>query len=82
MRSSTVAATAVGLAVGVFAPASAFAATRVVDDNKIECPGAGYTTVQSAVDASAANDTVVICKGTYVEGSGAVGTNALSSPRA
>ena len=58
------------------APASA--ATLSVDDDGAECPAAAFTSVQAAVDAAAAGDTVAICPGTYEEGTGTPGTNALT----
>ena len=56
----------------------ASAATLRVDNDKQQCPGAGYTSIQAAVDAAVALDTIVICDGTYSEGSGAIGTNGLT----
>jgi hypothetical protein len=40
--------------------------------------GASFSTIQSAVDAARLGDTVKICPGTYVEGSGQPGSNALT----
>ncbi|MDO8187069.1 Ig-like domain-containing protein [Conexibacter sp. JD483] len=57
---------------------AAQAATLTVDDDRAECPAATYTSVQAAVDAAAAGDTITICPGSYVEGSGAPNTNALT----
>ena len=57
---------------------SAFAGTFTVDDDHADCPAAGFTSVQAAVDAASPGDTVIICPGKYAEGSGAVGTNALT----
>jgi hypothetical protein len=57
---------------------NAFAGTVTVDDNHAECPAAGFTSVQAAVDAAKPGDTVIVCPGQYAEGSGAVGTNALT----
>ncbi len=67
------------LAIFLFAvPAAANAATLAVDDDGAQCPAAQFQTIQAAVDAAAPGDTVAICPGVYVEGSGAVGTNALT----
>src|SRR5882672_2232198 len=51
-------------------PATALPAHRnrlVVDDDKIECPNAGFTHVQDAVNAASPGDEIRICKGVYVE---------------
>src|SRR5215470_14118776 len=40
--------------------------------------GVSFSTIQSAVDAAHPGDTVNICPGTYVEGSGQPGSNALT----
>ena len=40
-----------------------------VDDDKVECPSAGFTSVQAAVDQAAPWDTIVICPGLYEESS-------------
>ena len=56
----------------------AYAATHTVDDDKADCPAAAFTSIQAAVDAAAPGDTIAICKGDYVEGDGAPGTNALT----
>ncbi|MGA7398205.1 MAG: Ig-like domain-containing protein [Solirubrobacterales bacterium] len=61
-----------------FSSASASAADLVVDDDSVECPAAGFSKVQSAIDASDVGDTIVICPGSYVEGTGAPGTNAVT----
>ncbi len=57
---------------------SASAATVVVDDDRAQCPAAGHTSVQAGVDAADDGDTVVVCPGIYVEGSGTPGTNAVT----
>ena len=56
----------------------AYAATLTVDDDRADCPAAAFTSVQAAVDAAAAGDTIVICNGDYAEGPGTPGTNALT----
>jgi hypothetical protein len=39
----------------------------VVDDDKAECPNAGFTHIQDAINAASPGDHIRICKGTYVE---------------
>ena len=56
---------------------AAQAATRVVDDNH-QCKKAKYATIAAAVAAAKPGDTISICPGTYVEGPGGAGTNALT----
>lgn len=41
------------------------AATLVVDDDRAQCADAQYTTIQAAVDAAAAGDTIRVCPGSY-----------------
>jgi hypothetical protein len=49
-----------------------------VDDDGQDCPAASFARIQDAVDAAHPGDVVAICPGTYPEGSGAPGTNALT----
>ena len=39
----------------------------LVDDDQQECPNAGFTTIQTAVNAAAPGDTIQVCPGTYNE---------------
>jgi nitrous oxidase accessory protein NosD len=41
--------------------------TLTVDDNKVECPQAQYTTISAAVLAAAPGSTIKVCPGTYNE---------------
>ena len=62
-------------ALPALAPAAATASTWTVDDDKAQCPNAGFASVQAAVDQAAPNDTVIVCDGLYEE----VGTLPPSS---
>ena len=39
----------------------------LVDDDQQECPNAGFTAIQTAVNAAAPGDTIQVCPGTYNE---------------
>lgn len=45
----------------------AFARTYSVDDDRIECPNAQYTSIQAAVDHALAGDNIRVCPGLYEE---------------
>jgi hypothetical protein len=49
------------------APGVARASTLTVDDDRAQCPSAGFTSVQSAVDQAAPWDTIIVCDGVYRE---------------
>jgi hypothetical protein len=66
------------LLAALLVPAVAAASTYTVDDDKQQCPNAGFTTIQSAINQAAPWDTVAICEGVYAEVSNA--TNATNSP--
>jgi parallel beta-helix repeat protein len=38
-----------------------------VDDDKVQCPTAAYTTIQAAVNAAKSGDVIRVCAGTYPE---------------
>ncbi len=59
-------------------PASARASTYTVDDDKADCPNAAFTSLQAAVNQAAPHDTLIVCPGTYLEGS--TPTTAAASP--
>jgi hypothetical protein len=59
-----------GLAVVLLAPAPGALADHrkfVVDDDKVQCPNAAYTTITAAVAAAPGGSTVLVCEGTYEE---------------
>lgn len=55
-----------GLLMLPVSPAAARARTLTVDDNGAQCAGAGYTVIQTALDAARSGDTVRVCGGSYV----------------
>ncbi len=58
------------------ATAAALASTYTVDDDKQQCPNAGFTSIQAAVNQAAPRDTIVVCAGTYRESSTPVSSAA------
>jgi hypothetical protein len=50
-------------------PALAAGSTWTVDDDRAQCPSAGFTSIQAAVNQAAPWDTVVVCDGLYLESS-------------
>lgn len=62
----------------LLAPASASAAQLVVDDDKQQCPSAGFTSIAAAVAAAAPGDTVSVCDGTYLEGASGPGATSIT----
>jgi hypothetical protein len=67
-----------GVVAALAVPGIAQATQRVVDDDHAQCPSAGFTSIQAAIDAASPGDTISICEGTYIEGTGGLGTNALT----
>ena len=61
----------------LLAAPAAPAATLSVDDDRQDCTGAAFTSVQDAIDAAAPGDTIAICPGHYAEGNGLPNTSAL-----
>lgn len=59
---------ALALALGLFYSMPALAAQELlVDDDGVQCPGAGFTTVQAAVNAAVPGAKIRVCPGTYNE---------------
>lgn len=52
---------------GSIGAGAAGASTLVVDDNRAQCPAAGFSSIQAAVVAASAGDTINVCPGTYAE---------------
>lgn len=42
-------------------------ATILVDDDKVQCPTATFTSIQMAIDSAAAGSVIRVCPGTYAE---------------
>jgi hypothetical protein len=55
-------------ALAAIAPVAA-ASTWTVDDDRADCPNAAFTSLQAAVNQAAPHDTLLVCPGTYIEGS-------------
>ncbi|MCV6609030.1 MAG: cadherin domain-containing protein [Campylobacterales bacterium] len=51
----------------LFTPLYLFGVTLYVDDDTTQCPSAGYTSIENALNNSNSGDTIVICNGTYNE---------------
>jgi len=50
-----------------FAPAPAFPATWVVDNDFADCPQADFSSIQAAVAAAQSGDKILVCRGVYSE---------------
>ncbi len=72
-------AAALAAVVSALAPLAAHAETLVVDDDRAQCPDAGYTSLATAIEFAQSHDTIRICAGTYVVGptAGALPQNGL-----
>jgi hypothetical protein len=51
---------------GLAPPADA-ATTLIVDDDGVDCPSAGYTTITAALAVAGPGDTIQVCAGNYTE---------------
>ncbi len=52
--------------------------TWVVDNDRVECPNANFTSIQQAVNFASPWDTIVVCAGTYEESSTPINTTSGS----
>jgi hypothetical protein len=66
MRLLTALAVAVAAAL-TFAPQALADRPLVVDDDRVQCRNAQYTTIQAAVNAAGPGDRIDVCAGTYAE---------------
>ena len=62
---------------GSSAGIAAAPATLTVDNDKKDCPTAGYRTIRAAIGDANPGDTIYVCAGTYAEGPGTPGSAAL-----
>ena len=45
----------------------AAAATLVVDDDGVQCPSRGYSSINAALSVAGSGDTIMVCAGMYAE---------------
>src|SRR5689334_2116510 len=64
-RTAAVASLVLGTALAL--ASTAWGATRLVDDDGVQCPSAPFHAIQAAVNAAAPGDTVLVCNGLYPE---------------
>jgi Right handed beta helix region/Periplasmic copper-binding protein (NosD) len=64
----------------LFQATSAFAATRVVDDDRRQCSDAQFASINLAIAAASPGDTVKVCAGLYRESVRVAKTVSLSGP--
>ena len=55
------------LSATLFAARPAYSSVLLVDDDKVQCPTAQFTTIQAAVNAASSGDVIRVCAGTYAE---------------
>jgi len=79
LRRALRAAIACTAATALLPAAAAEASTWTVDDDKVQCPNAKYTSIQSAVNQAAPWDTIKVCDGTYLESSTPASTTVSPS---
>lgn len=86
MRRMLFAALTALLVVVAFAPPATAGHALVVDDDGAQCPEAGFTSLQAAVDAADPGSTIRVCPGTYqavtISGSGKDGLQLVADGQA
>jgi Big-like domain-containing protein len=81
MTSRRLAPVALACAALTLLPAAAGASTWTVDDDRVDCPNAGFTSIQAAVEQAAPWETVIVCAGLSQEQSTPTsGNNSPSQP--
>ena len=60
--------------------APAFAATLMVDNDRVDCPKADFNSIQAAVHAAQPGDKILVCPGIYIESGSAQAAVVVNKP--